>query len=57
MIVEFGVHCYSVMSVSLIFVKTWMDTMMEGTYDMLYKNPYFFVTTEPSRMRFSPRCR
>ena len=25
---------------------------MEGTYDMPYKNPYFFVTTEPNRMGF-----
>ena len=23
---------------------------MEGTYDMPYKNPYFFVTTEPNWM-------
>ena len=28
--------------------KTWM----EWTYDIPYKNPYFFVTTEPNRMFF-----
>ena len=30
---------------------------MEGTYnDIPYKNLYIFVTTEPNRMGFSPRC-
>ena len=33
----------SLCSVSLLSVKIWM----EGTYDMPYKNPYFFVTTKP----------
>ena len=33
-------------SVSLLSVKTWM----EGTYDIPYKNPYFFVTTVPNQM-------
>ena len=28
-------------------------TWMEGAYDMPYKNPYFFVTTEPNWMGFS----
>ena len=40
-------------SASLLSVKTWM----EGTYGMPCKNPYFFATTEPNRMEFSPRCR
>ena len=43
--VEFQVHC--VYSVSLQAVKTWM----EGTNDIPYKNPYFFVTTEPNRIK------
>ena len=30
---------------------------MEGTYDIPNKNPHFFVTTEPNRMGFSPKCR
>ena len=31
---------------------------MEGTnYDIPNKNPNFFVTTEPNRMGFSPKCR
>ena len=25
----------------------------EGAHDMLYKNPYFFVTTGPNQMRLS----
>ena len=36
-------------SVSLPSVKAWM----EGTYDIPYKNHYFFVTTEPNQMEFS----
>ena len=28
--------------------KTWM----EETCDIPYKNPYFFVTTEPNKMSF-----
>ena len=40
-------------SVSFFSVKTWM----EGTRDVPYKNPYFFVTTGPNRMGLSPRCR
>ena len=42
----------SLCSASPCFVKTWI----EGIYDMPYKNPYFFVTTEPNRMAFSPGC-
>ena len=37
---ECGIWC-SLCSVSLLSVKI----LMEGTYDMFYKNPYFFVTT------------
>ena len=37
----------------LLSVKIWM----EGTYDMPYKNPYFFVTTEPNQMGVLLRCR
>ena len=33
--------------------KTWM----EGTFHIPYKNPYFFVTTEPNQMGFSQRFR
>ena len=35
--------------------KTWI----EGTYmyDIPNKNPNFFVTTEPNRIGFSPKCR
>ena len=40
----------SLCSASLFSVKTWM----EGTHDMPYKNPYFFVTTGPNRMGFAP---
>ena len=32
-----------------------VKTGMEGTYDMPYKTPYFFVITEPNQMGFSPR--
>ena len=42
--VEFRVHCV----VCLLAVKTWM----EGTNDIPYKKPYFFVTTEPNWMEF-----
>ena len=38
--------------VSFLSVKPWM----EGTHDIPYKNPYFFTTTEPNQLRFSPRC-
>ena len=47
---EFRVHC-------VVRVSFLSKLAMEGTSDMLYKNPYFFVTTEPNRMGFSPRCR
>ena len=47
-----GIQC-SLCSVSLLSVNIWK----EGTYDMPYKNPYFFVTPEPNRMGFSLRCR
>ena len=39
--IQCSLHC---VSLSVIW--------MEGTYDMPYKNPYFFVTSEPNRMRF-----
>ena len=32
--------------------KTW-----KKRYDLLYKNPYFFVTTWPNQMGFSVNCR
>ena len=35
-------------SASLLSVKTWM----EGTHGTPYKNPYFFVTTEPNWLGF-----
>ena len=44
---EYGIPG-SLCSASLFSVKTWR----EGTHDMPYKNPYFFVTTEPNRMGF-----
>ena len=44
---EYGIPG-SLCSASLFSVKTWM----EGTHDMPYKNPYFFVTTGPNRMGF-----
>ena len=33
-------------SVGLLSVKTWM----EGTFDIPYKNPQFFVITEPNHI-------
>ena len=44
---------YSFWTVYVDLYKTWM----ESTYDKYNKNPYFFVTTEPNRMEFSPKCR
>ena len=44
---EYGIPG-SLCSASLFSVKTWM----EGTHDMPYKYPYFFVTTGPNRMIF-----
>ena len=32
-------------------------TGKKGTYDLLYKNPYFFVTTWPNQMGSSLNCR
>ena len=37
---------FIVYSASLLSVKSWT----KGSYDMPYKNPYFFVTTEPDRL-------
>ena len=42
---EYGISG-SLCSASLLSVKTWM----EGTRDMPYKNPYFFMTNGPNRM-------
>ena len=42
--VEFNVHCLH--GAALFSVTIWM----ERTYNMSYKNPYFFVTTEPNWM-------
>ena len=34
-----------------------LQNLNERDYDILNKYLYFFVTTEPNRMGFSPKCR
>ena len=34
-----------------IYIQSWM----EGTYDIPNKNPHLFVTTEPNRMGVLPK--
>ena len=46
-------HNLRVETIYIPVTKPWK----KGTYDFLYKNPYFFVTTWPNQMGSSLNCR
>ena len=51
------VFCEHNLPVEATCIHTCDKTWKKGTYDLLYKNPYFFVTTWPNQMGSSLNCR